>query len=160
MATEEVRRLVEDLRPPMLDEFGLIEALRNLRFVPPDLVVDVVAPGAVILPAAAEVALYRIGAEALHNVVRHSRATRCELRLDVSGERVTLTVDDDGRGLPAWTAPRDTASRGRRHTGVGILAMHERAEELGGTVAVGPSGCGGTIVVASIPLDRSRAAAP
>ena len=93
------------------------------------------------LPAALEVALYRIAAEALHNSVRHSGASHCAICLVVDATSVTLTVTDDGYGLPATYL-----------AGVGHHSMHERAAELGGSVAIFSVPTGGTRVAASFPF--------
>src|SRR5262249_20851828 len=134
----DLRRLVYALRPPVLDEFGLLSAIREhaaqyAGAVPaggPDgkaLRVAGAAPGA--LPAAVELAAYRIALEALTNVARHAQASRCVIRLEMAeiDGRQTLKVEisDDGVGLPD----------GRR-TGVGIGSMRERAAELGGTCTI------------------------
>jgi signal transduction histidine kinase len=139
-ATGDIRRLVYELRPPMLDEFGLVDALRQLR--PMDgLTRTVEAPDPMpALAAAVEVAIYRIAAEALHNAARHASATRCTVELATSGETVTLTVSDDGRGLPAGYL-----------AGVGHHSMRERSAELGGTIEIGPAPGGGTRVAATFP---------
>ena len=140
-ATAEIRRLVYELRPPMLDEFGLVDALRNLRATD-GLTRTVEAPDPMpALPAAVEVALYRIGAEALHNAARHARATACAVVLAISDDDVTLTVTDDGRGLPDGYL-----------AGVGHHSMRERCTELGGTLRLGPAPAGGTAVAATFPL--------
>lgn len=140
-ASADVRRLVYELRPPMLDEFGLVGALRNLAPLDGGLVRRVDAPAELPpLPAALEVAIYRIAAEALHNTVRHAGATHCGIDLDTTGGVVTLTVTDDGRGLPSDYL-----------AGVGHLSMHERATELGGSVSLGAPPGGGTRVTAVFP---------
>jgi signal transduction histidine kinase len=92
------------------------------------------------LPAAVEVACYRIAQEALTHVVRHAQAARCALTVTV-GEALTLEVADDGRGL----APA-------RRAGVGLASMRERTGELGGACRVEPGAAGGTRVVATLPL--------
>ncbi len=141
-ATAEVRRLVHDLRPPMLDDLGMADALRHLRFVPAELDLRVeVDPALPALPAAVEVALYRIAGEAVHNVVRHARASRCTVRLAGGAGAVRLDVTDDGAGCPSTAPP-----------GVGRRAMRERAEELGGELRLGPDGGGGTRVTVTLPL--------
>jgi signal transduction histidine kinase len=147
----EIRRLVYGLRPPALDEVGLVEALRRHagRFAEArqngNLAVEIDAPGDVDdLPAAVEVAAYRIAVEAINNAARHARASRCRVRLS-AGESLEVEVVDDGSG---WS---DEA-----RVGVGLASMRERAEELGGTLAVSTARGGGSRVLASIPL-RARA---
>jgi len=146
----DVRRLVYDLRPPALDRLGLLPAVEEyaarLRERTP---LEVTVSGADLppLPAAVEVAAYRIATEALTNVVRHSAGTRSTVVMGVVGGCLRLTVTDDGRGLPVG-APAGT--------GVGMTAMAERAAELGGSCAVLPGAEGGTAVVAELPLRGVR----
>jgi two-component system NarL family sensor kinase len=144
-AIGEVRRIVEDLRPPALDELGLVAALqvraaqtsRRTDGAPLSAVVD--APVELpALPAAIEVAAYRIATEALTNAVRHSTASRVVVRL-VCDVDLSVEVDDDGLGIGDWVP------------GVGITGMHERAAELGGSCEAGPGPHGGRIRV-SLPL--------
>ncbi|RZT86066.1 histidine kinase [Pseudonocardia sediminis] len=140
-AIADVRRLVHDLRPPALDELGLIEALRRhadqLGVGAPTVAVH--APATLPqLPAAVEVAAYRIAVEALTNAVRHSGGERVDLRIEVDGA-LEVSVDDDGGRASGWTP------------GVGLTSMRERAAELGGSVAAGPEPGGGR-VAARLPL--------
>jgi two-component system NarL family sensor kinase len=140
-ATADIRRLVYDLRPPMLDEFGLADALRNLDLAD-GLARTVTVPNPMpVLPAAVEVAIYRIAAEALHNAARHAGATRCAVELTVSDAEVAVTVTDDGRGLPATYL-----------AGIGHHSMRERSAELGGTIDIGPAPGGGTRVAVTFPM--------
>jgi signal transduction histidine kinase len=146
-AIADIRRLVYDLRPPALDNLGLVEALRQLaeRYGSKDepLAVLVEAPEDLPdLPAAVEVAVYRITQEALTNVVRHARARTCVVRLIVD-EGVTLEIVDDGVGIPE-----------ERSAGVGLSSMHERASELGGSCVFEPAPKGGTQVLVRLPLSR------
>ncbi|GAB2607230.1 hypothetical protein Aab01nite_02600 [Paractinoplanes abujensis] len=138
-ATADIRRLVYDLRPPMLDEFGLADALRNLSGPPRTVVAPDPMPA---LPAAVEVALYRIAAEALHNAARHAPGAGCAVEVSVHSGEVALTVTDDGPGLP-----------GGYLAGVGHRSMRERSTELGGTLHIGPGPAGGTRVAATFPRD-------
>lgn len=141
-ATGEIRRLVYDLRPPMLDEFGLLGALHNLELTSDGMERSIEAPAELPpLPAAVEVALYRIAAEALHNSARHAQATRCTIRLALNAALLTLTVTDNGCGLPTPYL-----------AGVGHNSMHERAAELGGSLSILPAPTGGTCVTATFQL--------
>lgn len=150
-AVADVRRLVDALRPPAIDEFGLVGALRlaaDRLDTPGAPRLEVGSDGRLPdLPAAVEVAAYRIGTEAMTNAVRHAGAATCSLRLS-GGDDLTVVVEDDGRGLP--TEPRP---------GVGLVSMHERAAELGGECRVEPRPGGGTRVVARLPLVAPRLAA-
>lgn len=131
----QVRELVYDLRPPLLDEFGLLGALRSKAASVPGVELDL--PDALPeLPAAVEVALYRIGCEALSNVDRHAAARHARLALRVTGTEVRLCVEDDGRGLPRPLLP-----------GVGLAGMRERAEELRGTLTVATRDPGTSVTV-------------
>jgi signal transduction histidine kinase len=146
-AIADIRRLVYDLRPPALDDLGLVESLRQLaeRYGSKDepLNVLVEAPEDLPdLPAAVEVAVYRITQEALTNVARHARARTCVVRLIVE-EDVTLEIVDAGAGIPA-----------ERSAGVGLSSMQERASELGGICIVEPVPKGGTKVLVRLPLPR------
>ncbi len=146
-AVNEVRRLVDDLRPAAVDELGLVAALevraaqavRRADGAPLEVRVETDLEGP--LPAALEVAAYRIATEALTNIVRHSTATRARIRVDVRGGALEVEVLDDGSTQP-W---------GR---GVGTTTMRERAEELGGTCERGPGPNGG-FVRAVIPFGAS-----
>jgi signal transduction histidine kinase len=151
-AVGDIRRLVDDLRPPALDEVGLIAALRQRAASlsrsagegPSSAVVLEVEgpdqPGP--LPAAVEVAAYRIVTEAMTNVVRHSGAARCLVTVSVNGA-LELSVADNG------SRPWDD-TRG----GVGWASMRERAAELGGTCSISHRAEGGTLVHVVLPLPR------
>ena len=146
-AIADIRLLVHDLRPPALDDLGLLEALRRLaeRYGSEDdqLRVLVEAPENIPdLPAAVEVAVYHITQEALVNVARHARARTCVVRLVVNDD-VTLEIVDDGVGIYA-----------QRSTGVGFSSMRERASELGGSCVVEPVPKGGTQVLVRLPLPK------
>lgn len=143
-AVGEVRRVVEGLRPPALDELGLGAALDHLaqRLTGGTrVVVDLEVAGLAPLPAAAEVAVYRVAQEALTNIVRHSGAQHVWIRVATGPEHVLLEVVDDGHGQPT---PRDG--------GVGLDSMRERAEELGGSVEIAGGAGSGTTVRATIPV--------
>ncbi len=139
----DVRRLVHDLRPPALDDRGLVGALRQQaeQLAPP---ATVEAGDLGSLPAAVEVAAFRIAGEALTNVARHASATTCTVRLDVVDSALLVEVADDGAGIPADA-----------QAGVGLVGLRERAAELGGRSEVTCPSTGGTVVRAWLPLRSS-----
>jgi signal transduction histidine kinase len=160
----DVRRLVYGLRPPALDDLGLVGAIRqqgeshgfvaregfsgDSREEDEPVFFSMEAPeGSPSLPAAVEVAAYRTVQEALTNVARHAHATSCRVRISVDRARsaLELEVTDDGVGM----------AEGRR-AGVGLSSMRERAEELGGTCDVDSNPHGGTRVLARLPLPISE----
>ncbi len=144
-ATAEIRRLVYELRPPMLDELGLVGALRSLNVPDSEVCFEVNASEPMPkLPAAVEVAVYRIASEAIQNVVTHAQATSCVIRIEVDDKNLVLSVADNGKGLPP---------EGSYTPGVGLRSMKERAAELGGRVMVGPGEKGGVRVVAQFPIE-------
>ncbi len=150
-AIEDVRRLVRALRPPSLDELGLVGALqRHLESVAagpgPAVVLDEPDP-LPPLPAAVEAAAYRIVTEGVVNAVRHARPTRVVVGLALDGRGLEVTVSDDGPGGGAWTP------------GVGLTGMRERADEVGGHLEVGPRAGGGGRVRAWLPLPDEAAPA-
>ena len=145
-AIADIRRLVHGLRPPALDELGLVGALQSLaqRISSEEggVAVSVQAPDDLPdLPAAGEVAVYRIVSEALTNVVRHAGARAAAVRLTAEPDSLTVEVSDDGTGLPACPAP-----------GVGLTSMGERAAEMGGSCSVETRPDGGTLVLARLPF--------
>lgn len=146
-AVADIRRLVYALRPPALDELGLAPALAeevarfNEHGSGPRIMLDL--PQALpLLPAAVEVAAYRIAMEAMTNAVRHSGARSCSLTLGVNGG-LELEVVDDGVGLGSGSSGK----------GVGITSMQERASELGGALTIANVRGGGTLVHVMLPLD-------
>lgn len=144
--TAEVRQLVDELRPPALDR-GLDAALRAEcgRFDGVGVLVHCEVDGSLEgLPAAVEVAAFRIVAEALTNVVRHSRADTCHVAVNRNGA-LRVEVVDDGIGV---------ASPAR--AGVGLSSMRERAAELGGDCIIGPAPGGGTSVRVALPLGPTQ----
>ncbi|WP_250558579.1 sensor histidine kinase, partial [Pseudonocardia lacus] len=151
-ALADVRRLIEGMRPPALDNLGLAGAVEaHLAGRPrrgPTVGLDLPAP-LPALPAATEVAAYRIALEAVANAERHADARAVRVTLAVDGDRLRVEVVDDGRG----PAPQ-------RPAGVGIASMRERAGELGGTCTVGRRAGGGTTVRALLPLHPDREPAP
>lgn len=155
-AVSDIRDLIYGLRPPVLDDLGLPSAIEEwtdrvrqhhatLQFV---LHLSTVHT---VLPAALEVAVYRIVQEAVNNIVRHAQATVCEVRLTLLGAstareapeatHLVLEVTDNGIGM----APD-------RPSGVGLHSMRERSEELGGYLRVEPSDSGGTRICVVLPI--------
>ena len=140
----DVRRLVEALRPPALDELGLLGAVRSRAATLAggmEIHVDGSNPPGP-LPAAIETAAYRIAVEAMTNAVRHSDGTWCTVSILVADDAVELTVRDDGHGLKPDRTP-----------GVGLRSMRERAAEVGGTLSVQSAPEGGTVITARLPLN-------
>ncbi len=148
-AVADIRRLVYALRPPALDELGLLAALNEQVLQYSDQIpIRLDAPaGLPPLSAAVEVAIYRITQEALTNTVRHAQAHRCDLRLTLEEPAglLSLSIEDDGCGLPP--------SRG---VGVGLTSMRERAEEPGGVWRIEQIPTGGMRVLAQLPYTRSE----
>jgi signal transduction histidine kinase len=140
--TADIRRLVYGLRPPLIDELGLIAALRNHPSTHSGLEMTVRPEELPDLPAAVEVALYRIASEAMHNTVKHSGGSQCAVSISVEPDQVRMIIKDDGRGLPDPLIE-----------GVGLAAIRERAAELGGTVEMTTDG--GTTVTTLVPLRPS-----
>lgn len=136
------RRIVTDLRPANLDDLGLGGALDELaaRFSSSQLSVTTVVELSRPLPAAVEVVLLRVAAEAFNNTARHSGASNCRLDLRDLDGTVELRIADDGTGIP----PSATA-------GVGLSSMRQRVEEIGGTCTIEQQAVG-TLVTAVLPM--------
>jgi signal transduction histidine kinase len=146
MAIADIRRLVYDLRPLSLDQLGLAGALQEFvagqpNGTGPRVTLDA-PPDLPPLPAAIEVAAFRIVQEAVTNCLRHARANQCHVRLAVNGELI-LEIRDDGQGL-----------RDKNMSGVGLASMRERAAELGGECWIESLPRGGTRVTATFPLPK------
>jgi two-component system, NarL family, sensor kinase len=149
-ALANIRRIAYGLRPPALDELGLVGALKEhiaAHNQVQGLQITMEVPESTPpLPAAVEVAAYRIALEAMTNVSRHAGAKHCSVRLSLPGD-LCLEIIDDGRGLPAAV-----------RAGVGLTSMRERAEELGGTCCAEALSQGGTGVMARLPISSAYAA--
>ncbi|GAC1688758.1 MAG: hypothetical protein PVS3B3_10710 [Ktedonobacteraceae bacterium] len=145
-AVSDIRHLVYALRPPALDDLGLRGALEEQinQYRTSGIVLTLEVPRVLPpLPAAIEMACYRIVQEALTNVVRHAHATGATVHLELQEEFMVVEVKDNGQGLPPGV---------RR--GVGLNSLRERAEELGGVCLIEAEPTGGTRVSASLPLHR------
>lgn len=143
-ALEDIRRIAYDLRPPILDEFGLIGALKHyIESINQSNELQITfehSKPLSNLPAAIEVAVYRIALEALTNVQRHAQASKCLVRVWADRD-ISLEIADDGRGIAQ-----------SNHAGVGLHAMRERAAELGGMCTIQSRQSGGTAVLVQLPL--------
>jgi signal transduction histidine kinase len=147
-AIADIRRVVYALRPPALDDLGLVLALREqvTRYTYTGLQITIDAPEQMPpLPAAVEVAAYRIVQEALTNVVRHAQAHTCSVCLTL-GDALSVTIRDDGVGLPPGS-----------RAGVGLASMRERTTELGGTCQIESMPGQGTHIHARLPLYQEGA---
>lgn len=147
-ALERIRRFARGLRPPALDELGLVPALeahaRGLAEASGIPVRVEGEPVAGMLTPEAELALYRIAQEALSNAIRHASPTRVDVEIRRRDGRVVLTVRDDGRGFQLEEA------RGGERPGLGLFGMEERAAYLGGRVEIRSRPGRGTVVRATI----------
>lgn len=142
-AVSEVRRVVDGMRPAAVDELGLAEAIRQLVAGAGEMAVVVdVPPSLGELPAAVEVAAYRIAAEAFTNAVRHSGASRCRVYAGRQESWLVVQVVDDGRGFGTEAT-----------AGVGLESLHDRAAEVGGSVEIVSTPGTGTSVAARLPLE-------
>lgn len=144
-ALAETRQLIRGLRPPALDELGLANAIRRAadEFSPGEKqpAINVTADGLPTLPAAVEVAAYRIVHESLTNAVRHANAAHLDVHVGVDRGALRIEVTDDGIGY-------DTEIR----RGVGTEAMRERVEELGGDYWIASAPDVGTRILVTLPL--------
>jgi len=143
----EIRRLVYALRPPVLDEFGLVSALQEhvAPYTGPNglqVTFDVTKPMPP-LPAAVEVAAYRIALEAFTNVVKHAQASACHIEIKIEHGSLLLEVSDNGKGFTL-----------ENRLGIGSASMRERAAELGGVCIVENMNRGGTRVIARLPIGK------
>jgi signal transduction histidine kinase len=154
-AIADIRRIVVGLRPPALDELGLVGAVRQQtarlhgeggRALAVQVIEEQPLPN---LPAAVEVAAYRIAVEAVNNASRHSSASEVRAGFGVGAAGLILTVEDNGRLVRR--NGHDPAPDTPWRPGVGLSSMRERVEQLGGTLEVGPGEDGGR-VRATLPV--------
>jgi signal transduction histidine kinase len=156
-ALSDIRRLVYALRPPALDDLGFLpaiyQAVEQYRHAGDDVLdLTIEAPHSLPpLPAAVEVATYRIVQEALANVVRHAGASRCHVGLSFDQEQdlLRLQIADDGRGISP-----------HHRIGVGLVSMRERAEELGGHLTIRSSPSGGALITVELPSSLQQEQPP
>jgi signal transduction histidine kinase len=149
-SVKQIRHIVYGLRPPALDDLGLVPAIRahvsqlGGSRDGPDVVVEPPEEGLPPLPAAVELAIYRIAIEALTNAIQHAKASNVAIRLSTRSKpqaAIRLEVHDDGAGLPQ-----------KMKAGVGISSMRERAAELGGRFGMESAGSSGSRVWTQLPL--------
>ena len=152
---EQAHRLIADLRPTVLDDYGLVPALReelSQRLAPLGIDAHLDTEGDVErLPADVATAAFRIVQEAITNVIRHAKAHQVHVQLQQTADGLTMTVEDDGVGVPD---ERLRSLNGRR--AVGILGMQERAGALGGWLEVAPREPHGTQVRLWLPLQKGE----
>jgi signal transduction histidine kinase len=155
---EEVRLLAHTTHPRVLDDLGLVAALRRLArettahaASSDGLQVDVVAREGIdeAMPAAIGSVLYRVAQEAVRNASRHASARHLEIRVWTDTHTASLEVSDDGVGF-------DPEAARPNHTGIGLFTMRERVALIDGDLHVSSSAGGGTSVVASVPLRASN----
>ncbi len=165
---EEIRMLAHTMHPRVLDDLGLIAALKRLARETTDhsaryataakdgaIVVEVLAMEGSdeALSAPVKSVLYRVAQEAVQNARRHAAPRHIEIRLEADAKSVTLEIADDGRGF-------DLAAKQREQTGIGLFTMRERVALVDGELRVTTRPGGGTSVVASMPLHDSSSAHP
>jgi len=148
--TEQVRDIMADLRPPVLDDYGLSAALRWYGGIfGKRSGITCVLKGTDIprLPAPMEIALFRVVQEALNNVAKHSQASRVEIRSSLQGNHLSLVVHDNGRGFPeAKEADMPETLK------LGFVSMGERLAAIGGTLSVTSASGAGIVVSVEVGL--------
>jgi signal transduction histidine kinase len=157
-AITEVQRISSNLRPSVLDDFGLVTALRMLckefeKLHPVRTTFREAHSPSGPVDGNIEIALYRIAQEALSNIAKHSHAVTATLHLERQDTSIQLTVSDDGTGFDETDAAR---ARGEGH-GIGLMSMRERSELLGGTFRIESASGKGTAVTVTLPLPAEAA---
>lgn len=144
-----LRRLIADLRPPALDELGLVAALRMLAHKIDDIAVQVRVEGAERrLDPGIELALFRTAHEALTNARRHAHARRIDVTIQFATKTTTICVEDDGEGF-RWPPSNDVMVSGGHF---GLIGMAERVQRFGGTLDVNSAPGQGTRVEIALPV--------
>ena len=151
-----IRNVTNDLRPSLLDDLGLLPALRSLVADYGErsgIRIDLAAPAALpALSKEAELALFRALQEALSNVLRHAEASTVDVGISVRRDGVLLEVRDDGRGLPADVSPERLEREGH----MGLAGMRERIGALGGTVRLQGEPGAGALLEVLVPRGADR----
>jgi signal transduction histidine kinase len=153
-ASMEITKLINDLRPTLLDSLGLAPAIR--RYVetwlqPIGIRASVATRGHERLPSEIEVALFRITQEAINNIMKHSEAEEVVIDLRCDGDKCTLRIEDDGKGFDVQEITQ-VEKTGR---GVGLFGMKERVTLVGGSCSVQSQPGQGTIITSEVPLSGS-----
>ena len=145
-AIDDIRRLVYGLRPPALDNLGLIGAIRlhTDRLRTERTRIDVFAEDLPTLPAAVEVAAYRTVIEAVTNAIHHGSAERCTVSVRGEPSELVVVIQDDGTSPGSWVP------------GVGLTSIKEQSDELGGSMEAGPLDGSGARVTARFPLPGAQ----
>ena len=146
---QHLRRLSHELRPPILDDLGLVPAIRFLAegiSARNGLRIDVEDRPCPQLPTPVQAVLYRIVQEAFTNVVRHAHASRATVRIQRDGGSVRCSVRDDGVGMSGAAEPGSQ--------GLGLLGIRERLQPLGGNLEIDSVPGKGTQLCVSIPVKR------
>ncbi len=144
---DNLRQLIGDLRPTMLDELGLAVALEALCEKHPTLEFEVVGE-AVAINHAQELAIFRAAQETIHNAESHARASRIVARLVYSDREISLEVCDNGIGFPVPPQLQEFALRGH----YGLLGLRERSQHLGGCLSLISEAAAGTVVRVTLPI--------
>jgi len=142
----DIRRMAHELRPAILDELGLHDALTALArrmSRPPRLAVELTVHGnLIVLPADLRLICYRVTQEALTNVVKHSGASRAEVHVDLDAHALRLAIADNGTGFDETTLAE----------GFGLLGLRERVDAVGGSLRFSRAELGGALVAAELPI--------
>ncbi len=145
-----IENVMSELRPPMLDDYGLLPALQWYAIEFSSRTgIEVMVDGderMERLTQASEIALFRIMQEALNNVAKHAHARRVEIMLEHSGDQLIMSVSDDGVGFDARSV-----SVSKRRPGLGMVTMRERTQAVGGQFEIGAASGHGTRVVVRVP---------
>jgi signal transduction histidine kinase len=151
-----IRRVTNDLRPSLLDDLGLLPALRSLVSdfgARSGIRTGLAAPTSLPpLSREAELALFRALQEALSNVLRHANARSVDVGISINADGVLLQVSDDGRGLPSGTTEESLARGGH----MGLAGMRERITALGGTVILRHQSGAGALLEVLVPASLSK----
>ncbi|MGC8785971.1 MAG: GAF domain-containing protein [Anaerolineae bacterium] len=151
----EVTKLINDLRPTLLDSLGLAPAIQRYAetwLQPKGINTSLRTRGHERLPSEVEVALFRITQEAINNIMKHSEAKNVLIDLECDGEKCVLRIEDDGKGFDVQEITK-VEKTGR---GVGLFGMKERVTLVGGSCTVQSQPGKGTVIISEVPLTGSR----